>query len=379
MNAPTTDTAMHTQSDVEPLVSMRALGKSFGSFQALKDINLDIVKGEILTLLGPSGCGKSTLMRTIAGFESPSEGTLLLNGKDMVPIPPERRPVNMVFQRYALFPHLDVFDNIAFGLRLRKLPEAQVRDRVSQMIELVQLGKFANRWINEISGGQAQRVALARALANAPAVLLLDEPLAALDLKIRQLMLIELKRIQQTTGTTFVYVTHDQDEAMILSNRIALIDHGRLVQVGSPDDLYFRPNSMFTARFLGETNVIPARIDRIEGGKLYVVAASGAAVGIDRTGLFRPKQEVDLVLRPEAISLTREGAGDSKTNAAVGTVVVVRPIGGRMLLTARLADGTEVRTQQPRLGPDHPIKAGETVVLSWPEHAVAILPRTATA
>ncbi len=354
------------------LVDMRSLGKRFGNFVALNDINLDIRKGEILTLLGPSGCGKSTLMRIIAGFEQPTSGSLTLHGQDMVPIPPERRPVNMVFQRYALFPHLDVFDNVAFGLRLKRLPEAQVRERVRRMIDLVQLNQFADRWITEISGGQAQRVALARALVNEPEVLLLDEPLAALDLKIRHVMLTELKRIQQTTGTTFVYVTHDQDEAMILSNRVALMDHGRLVQLGSPDDLYFRPNSMFSARFLGETNVIPGTVEVVAGGRIHVASAAGLAIGPERDAIA-VGSNVDLVLRPEAIQVARTGAAGP--NTAEATVTAVRPIGGRLVVLAKLPDGAEIKAQQARLGPEAVVTPGETVHLSWPEHALAILTR----
>ncbi|RUX20726.1 ATP-binding cassette domain-containing protein, partial [Mesorhizobium sp. M7A.F.Ca.US.011.01.1.1] len=200
------------------IVELNDITKKWGTFTALDNINLNVKKGEILTLLGPSGCGKSTLMRIVAGFENPTVGHVVINGKDVTAIPPERRPVNMVFQRYALFPHLDVFDNVAFGLRLKGHSKDQVNDEVDQMLKLVQLQDFRSRWIGEISGGQAQRVALARALVNKPEVLLLDEPLAALDLKIRHHMLEELKRIHTETGTTFIYVTHDQDEAMILSD-----------------------------------------------------------------------------------------------------------------------------------------------------------------
>ena len=370
MDTTTPSTGAAAAGDV--LVDVRALGKRFGSFVALNDITLDIRKGEILTLLGPSGCGKSTLMRIIAGFDHPTSGTLTLNGRDMVPIPPERRPVNMVFQRYALFPHLDVFDNVAFGLRLKKMPEAQVRERVRRMIDLVQLNKFADHWITEISGGQAQRVALARALVNEPEVLLLDEPLAALDLKIRHVMLTELKRIQQTTGTTFVYVTHDQDEAMILSNRVALMDHGRLVQLGTPDELYFNPNSMFSARFLGDTNVIPGRVQSVGNGRAVVASAAGQAVGPDSSGIAAGA-EVDLVLRPEAITISATGA--EGPNTARATVTAIRPIGGRLVVLTRLADGTEIKAQLARLGSDTTLAAGMQVHLSWPENVLAILPR----
>ncbi len=358
------------------LVELKSLGKAFGNFVALKDINLDIQRGEILTLLGPSGCGKSTLMRIIAGFEQPSSGQLLLNGSDMVALPPEHRPVNMVFQRYALFPHLDVFDNIAFGLRLKKMPETEVRDRVRKMIDLVQLGPMADRWISEISGGQSQRVALARALVNEPQVLLLDEPLAALDLKIRQLMLAELRRIQETTGTTFVYVTHDQDEALVLSSRIALMDHGRIVQLATPDQIYFQPNSMFAARFLGETNVIEGIVTSIGKSKIHVTMSDGVIVSSQNATSIRVGDTVNAVIRPEAVVAIADGkrtaTGPNSFKAQLKSVV---PIGGRLMATALLPDGTSVRFQQPRLDSQVNFDSGSQVQISWPEHVVSVLPK----
>lgn len=358
------------------LVETRSLGKSFGNFVALKDITLDIRPGEILTLLGPSGCGKSTLMRIIAGFEQPSSGQLLLNGSNMIPLPPERRPVNMVFQRYALFPHLDVFDNIAFGLRLKKLPEAEVHERVRRMIDLVQLGPTADRWISEISGGQAQRVALARALVNEPQVLLLDEPLAALDLKIRQLMLEELKRIQETTATTFVYVTHDQDEALMLSSRIALMDHGRIVQLGTPDEIYFHPNSMFAARFLGETNVLEGKVISVDKGRVLVGKGDGTIVSSQGPAYLKAGDLVSVVIRPEAVvAQTSAKKTADGPNTFMAQLKSVMPIGGKLLATAVLPDGTPVRFQQPRLDSLGGFESGAPVQVSWPEHVVSVLPK----
>ncbi|VDC28672.1 ABC transporter ATP-binding protein [Pseudogemmobacter humi] len=356
------------------IVTMRNLDKSFGTFVALRDINLEIRKGEILTFLGPSGCGKSTLMRIIAGFEAPSRGELLLHDQDMTRLPPERRPVNMVFQRYALFPHLDVFDNIAFGLRIRKLPESEVRTRVMRMMELVQLDKMASRWINELSGGQSQRVALARALVNGPEVLLLDEPLAALDLKIRQLMLQELRRIQESTGTTFVYVTHDQDEAMILSSRVVLMDHGRIEQVGTPDELYFRPRSLFVARFLGEMNILPARI--VEASDSGVVARfeGGTARSATAQPGYAREDGTHIAVRPEAIRIAPapENAPVGH-NACLARIAAIEPIGGRVVYSAELPNGTRLRAQRIRDGGGADFSIGQPVLLSWEPNAMTIL------
>ena len=359
------------------IVTMTGLWKSFGKFEALRNINLDIRKGEILTFLGPSGCGKSTLLRIIAGFIDPSSGELLLKGKDMARMPPEKRPVNMVFQRYALFPHLDVFDNIAFGLRLKRMPEADVRRRVLAMMELVQLDEMADRWINELSGGQSQRVALARALVNQPEVLLLDEPLAALDLKIRHLMLAELKRIQQTTGTTFVYVTHDQDEAMILSSRVVLMDHGVIEQVGTPDELYFHPESLFAAKFLGETNIIPGNVvERTDEG-VVVSFDGGTAQAAHVRAAVSQGDKVHISVRPVAIhiSAAEDGIahGRMQHNSCLGVLSGITPIGGRIVYNVKLDGGIMLRAQHERAVEIHPYRLGQTVRLGWSADAMAVL------
>jgi spermidine/putrescine transport system ATP-binding protein len=234
--------------------------KAFGSFVAVHDACLTIRDGEFFALLGPSGCGKTTTLRMIAGFEQPTSGRVMLEGKDVSATPPYKRNVNTVFQQYALFPHMTVFDNVAFGPRNRKEPERLVKDRVAEMLDVVRLGDLANRKPAQLSGGQQQRVALARALVNLPSALLLDEPLGALDLKLRQAMQIELKRIQREVGITFIFVTHDQEEALTMSDRIAVMNQGRVEQVGTPEDVYHRPASVFVAGFIGTANLLPGTV-----------------------------------------------------------------------------------------------------------------------
>ena len=298
------------------VVELKNVEKFFGKFQALQDIDLSIRKGEVLTLLGPSGCGKSTLMRIVAGFEKATNGNVSINGQRINDTPPEKRPVNMVFQRYALFPHLDVFDNVAFGLRLKKLPKQEITDATQKILDLVQLSDLADRWIGEISGGQAQRVALARALVNEPTVLLLDEPLAALDLKIRHYMIGELKRIHETTGTTFLYVTHDQDEAMMLSDRIVLMNDGRIEQIGTPEEMYSAPKTLFTARFLGETNILPAKFASREGA-VFVYETPIGPVGCGREMAASENCNI-LSVRPEAVSIGQKHARWKRTECLQG-------------------------------------------------------------
>lgn len=359
----------------DDIVTIKGVAKKYGNISVLSDIDLNIVKGEILTLLGPSGCGKSTLMRLIAGFDTPSQGRLYLRGEDMTQMPPEKRPVNMVFQRYALFPHLDVFDNVAFGLRLKKLPKDVIREKVRAVMELVQLDKMGARWITELSGGQCQRVALARALVNEPEVLLLDEPLAALDLKIRQHMLVELKRIQEVTGTTFVYVTHDQDEAMILSSRVVLMNQGRLEQVATPDEIYFRPSSLFSAKFLGETNVLDGTISELSCGEAVARFGGGVARSSQFPESTKVGDKVNILVRPESIHIRKsEGEGHSAfANECSAVLKSITPIGGRIMFTAELEDGTSIRAQQIRSGERSAFEEGQAVHMSWRSEVVSLL------
>src|SRR5438477_1866009 len=284
-------------------IGLVGVSKRFGSHAAVDDVSLEIAEGEFFSLLGPSGCGKTTTLRMVAGFELPDAGRIVLKGNDVTEVPANRRPVNMVFQQYALFPHMSVYDNVAFGLRVKRVPRAEHRDRVHEMLRVVSLEGFDRRRARQLSGGQQQRVALARALVNRPAALLLDEPLGALDVKLRKQMQLELKRIQHELGTTFVYVTHDQEEALSMSDRIAVMNGGRVEQIGSPREIYERPETAFVADFIGSLNAIELTVDELVGG--YAVARLGDSerivvrVGADsRTG-----DSLRIAVRPERVQI----------------------------------------------------------------------------
>ncbi|HEU4673063.1 MAG TPA: ABC transporter ATP-binding protein [Candidatus Limnocylindrales bacterium] len=285
-----------------PAVRLVEVTKRFGDVVAVDGVNLEVEEGEFFSLLGPSGCGKTTTLRMIGGFEQPSSGLIELQGQDVTWLPPYRRNVNTVFQSYALFPHLTIFENVAFGLRRKGVGTADVKARVAEMLELVELPGYERRKPAQLSGGQQQRVALARALINRPAVLLLDEPLGALDLKLRKQMQVELKRIQQEVGITFIYVTHDQEEAMTMSDRIAVMSRGRYEQLGDPESLYERPSTRFVAGFLGVSNLIPATLEGADGDYAVGRTDSGAALRLPR-GLTNGHPRIELGIRPEKIRL----------------------------------------------------------------------------
>ena len=288
-----------------PLLRVERATKKFGATTALDDVSLDVDAGEFFALLGPSGCGKTTLMRCIAGFETPDRGRLTLSGEDLAGVPPHRRPVNMMFQSYALFPHLDVFENVAFGLRRKGEAHDAIHKRVSELLEMTQLAPYGGRRINELSGGQKQRVALARALAPRPALLLLDEPLGALDRKLREETQFKLKEIQRRTRTSFVIVTHDQDEALALADRIAVMRAGRVEQIASPIEIYEKPSTRFVAGFVGETNFVQGVVTRENGAALDVSFASLA-----RADCQLPEgARATLSIRPERIDVSRDGQG----------------------------------------------------------------------
>jgi spermidine/putrescine transport system ATP-binding protein len=346
-------------------IEARHVVKEFGqgatAFRALDDVSIAIREGEFFTLLGPSGCGKTTLLRLMAGFEMPSGGSILLKGQDISTLPPNKRPVNTVFQSYALFPHLTVAQNIAFGLEMQGRPKAEVKDQVERMLALVKLEALAGRKSSQLSGGQQQRVALARALAPTPKVLLLDEPLSALDLKLRKDMQIELKRLQMETGITFIFVTHDQEEALTMSDRVGVMSAGKLQQVGSPKDIYTRPVNRFVASFIGDTNFLPATRDG-DGYKLDC----GVRVAAPVTAAAR----VTLTIRPEQVRIV--AAGEAETVPAVIENMVY--FGTDTHCHMRLTDGAEVtaRLQSPPTG-DIGMAKGQTVGLRFMPGAVQVL------
>jgi len=288
-------------------VEVRGVTKRYGNVTAVDNVSLTIAAGEFLTLLGPSGCGKTTLLRLIAGFETPDAGSLLIGGVDITNRPPYHRPVNQVFQSYALFPHLTVGENVAFGLRMQKMPEREISQRVAESLTLVSLTDFANRHPHQLSGGQRQRVALARALAPRPQVLLLDEPLSALDAKLRRTMQLELKRLQRQLGVTFVFVTHDQEEALTMSDRIAVVNHGRIEQLGSATTIYHQPGSAFVADFLGQANLLKATV--VERDLLGCVSnvrlTAGMELRLSATGVPATASQVLLSIRPEKVLVSK--------------------------------------------------------------------------
>jgi len=352
----------------EPLVRFDAVSKRFGTLTAVDCLSLDIRRGEFFALLGPSGCGKTTLLRMLAGFEAPSEGRILLDGEDIGAMPPHRRPVNMMFQNYALFPHLNVEQNVGFGLRQEKVTRAEIAERVDAMLALVRLQGYGRRRVDQLSGGQKQRVALARALIKQPRVLLLDEPLAALDKKLRAETQFELMELQRRLGTSFVIVTHDQEEAMIVADRIAVMDRGRLAQVATPEELYERPNSRWVADFIGEVSLLEGRfsapgvfqsmIGRIE------VADKTATLG----------ETAWLALRPEKIRLGMERPADA-ANAVAGTVFETGYRGDRSVHKVRLADRSLMKVAVPNTAArgERNVAAGDVVWLSWPADAGVVL------
>ena len=350
-----------TASGPPPLVRFEAVSKRFGPIAAVDALTLEIAQGEFFALLGPSGCGKTTLLRMLAGFETPSAGRILLDGEDIAAVPPHRRPVNMMFQNYALFPHLTVEGNIAFGLRQENASRAEIAERVGEMLALTRLQGFGGRRIDQLSGGQRQRVALARSLIKRPRVLLLDEPLAALDKKLRAETQFELMELQRKLGTTFVIVTHDQEEAMIVADRIAVMDRGRLMQVAPPAEIYERPNSRWVADFIGEVTLIE--------GRMAAVDAIGTALGqlrVADAGATKTGEAAWLALRPEKISMSAERP-DGELNAVAGTVFEIGYRGDMSIYKIRLADRSHHESgacqQEPaRHGAIHGGRSGVAVV-----------------
>ena len=299
------------------MVELRNVTKRFGAYEALKEASFEIRAGEFMTFLGPSGCGKTTCLRLISGFDTPTSGQIFLDGKDLTFEPPYRRDVNQVFQNYALFPHLTIYENIAFGLRMKKIPPAQIRDRVDRVVKMTSLEDFTTRKPAQLSGGQRQRVALARAIVCEPKVLLLDEPLSALDAKLRTQMRVELKQLQKKLGITFIFVTHDQEEALTMSDRVAVLNAGRVEQIGTVNEIYYKPATRFVASFIGESNIVEAEILRSEGEFLHCRLEGGLELDV-RSPKPPAHSQILLSLRPEKIRLTRENPGGR--NSFPGTI-----------------------------------------------------------
>jgi len=360
-------------------VRLERVTKDFGETVAVDDLSLDIAEGEFFSMLGPSGCGKTTTLRMVGGFEEPTRGTIYLGGRDVTDLPPYRRDVNTVFQSYALFPHLNVQDNVAFGLRRKKVPGAEIKTRVAETLHLVDLMGFEKRKPGQMSGGQQQRVALARALVNHPKVLLLDEPLGALDLKLRKQMQLELKRIQQEVGITFVYVTHDQEEAMTMSDRLAVMRHGKIEQIGPPEDVYETPQTEFVASFLGASNLIDGELKEQSNGFSSVLLTGGDVVIVpSERAPFKPGAAVKVGVRPEKITLgaDNDSQPESGWNAVTGVLRMATYIGVSHQYKVDGPGGKELTVWVQNLGAVPALQPGERVRLSWQwEYTFAVLPQ----
>jgi len=356
-------------------VSLTHLSRHFGAVRALDGLTVDVAPGELVALLGPSGCGKTTALRILAGFETADSGTVTVDGKEISHIPASRRDMGMVFQSYSLFPNMSALDNVGFGLRLRKKSAAERKRRAGELLDMVGLAKQAGQYPHQLSGGQQQRVALARALVNRPRALLLDEPLAALDLKLRQAMQIELKRIQREVGITFIFVTHDQNEALTMSDRLVVMNAGRIEQLGAPREVYEHPRTRFVAGFIGTSNLITGTVERMDGGTAVIATpadeeltapdadAAGAAVG----------QPLDMTVRPEKIMITR-GRPDAGRCAIRGRVSEVVYLGTSTQYAVKTADGSDLLVFLQNSSDSEDIAArDQDVWLSWrPEHTLAL-------
>ena len=360
----------------QPQIRIDGVSKSFGASTAVDDVTLSIYKGEIFALVGASGCGKTTLLRMLAGFATPTRGRICIDGADMGSIPPHERPVNMMFQSYALFPHMTVERNVGYGLRRLPLDEATRRRRVTEALEMVQLGQLAGRKPHQLSGGQRQRVALARALIRRPKVLLLDEPLSALDKKLREQTQFELMELQWKVGITFIVVTHDQDEAMALASRIAVMDRGRVVQVGTPAEIYEFPRSRFVADFVGTTNLFEGTVSHCQPGLITVQCAeTGSELLVDDRGSFRVGQRVWVALRPEKVRLTKEAVDGARINRLRGTVWELGYLGNRSTYRVRTANGKliTVFSQNERRTSEAAIDWSDEVFVTWSADAAVLL------
>jgi spermidine/putrescine transport system ATP-binding protein len=355
-------------------ISLQGVGKRFGDVVAVRETNLDIRDGEFFSMLGPSGCGKTTTLRMIAGFEVPDEGRVLLRGADVTNVPPNHRNVNTVFQHYALFPHMSVFDNVSFGLELKRVPRGERRDRVKEMLQVVQLEGMEKRKPQQLSGGQQQRVALARALVNRPAALLLDEPLGALDVKLRKQMQLELKRIQTELGTTFVYVTHDQEEALTMSDRIAVMNGGDIEQVGDPKEIYEHPQTPFVADFVGSLNAFDLRVDEVADGLAVMRVGERERLVVPVAAGTRTGDQLRVAVRPERVRIEpTNGRAPEGGSSIEGTVAELVYLGG--LTQFHVETSAAGRLVSHRMDDEvaAALEPGKRVTLTWPaEHAYVL-------
>lgn len=362
--------AASTQTDAALDVELRDVSKSYGTVAAVKSVDLAIESGHFFSLLGPSGSGKSTILRLIGGFETCDTGSVLIAGRDVTEIPPFRRPTAMVFQHWALFPHMTVFENVAFGLQMRRMSRTDIRRRVDELLSLVGLSGLGGRKSTKLSGGQQQRVALARALAIQPKVLLLDEPLGSLDLKLRLQMQLELKRLQRDVGTTFVYVTHDQTEAMVMSDTVAVVDGGRILQAGAPRDIYDRPTSKFVAGFIGDTNLLPATVKRHRDG--FVLQVGERALAPPPGAKLLDGDRVTLCVRYERVQLGGSPESVNSFRARIREVI----FGGSVIRYSVVTEADDIRlvAEVTNDGTTAVLPLGASVVVGWRPEAAAVVP-----
>lgn len=362
-----------------PLLILKQLSKTYGDNRVLDNFDLTIFDGEFFTLLGPSGCGKTTVLRMIAGLEDADVGEIHLAGQEISKIPAEKRPVNTVFQSYALFPHMTVFDNVAFGLKMSKVPKEEIKPRVMEALEMVRLGDFAQRKPSQLSGGQQQRVAIARAVVNRPKLLLLDESLSALDYKLRQQMQVELKRLQRKLGITFVYVTHDQEEALSMSDRVVVMHKGKVQQLGTPREIYEQPANLFVAKFIGEINQLDGEIVAIDGNHEYEVKVEGMQWTLHAEHSFKVGDKVNVLLRPEDLRV--EYLEDVHTSQTLTGKIVERNYKGKTLDSIiRLPSGAELMTSEffDEDDPSFDYSLNQSVAVKWVPGWEVVLPYEAS-
>jgi spermidine/putrescine transport system ATP-binding protein len=349
-----------------PLIEIKKVYKNFGALPILSDVSLSVYPGEFLTLLGPSGCGKTTLLRLISGLESPSEGEIFIHGHCVNHLPPQKRDVHTVFQSYALFPHLSVFENVAFALRCKKIDEQDIQKRVNEALALVQLEAFGTRSTQQLSGGQQQRVAIARAIVNRPQVLLLDEPLSSLDYRLRKAMQYELKQLQKTLNMTFIFVTHDQEEALSMSDRIAVFNHGQLEQIGTPREVYETPCNLHVANFIGEANIFDIEVQSLSGTDL-ITSIESITLRCKNTGNYQPGDKIHLMVRPEDIRVWSENEVEKTTGMLPGKIVDIVYKGSTVDVTVRLPSGYLINASEFFDEDDDTLEytPNETVWVQW--------------